>query len=226
MSAKAYGDGGFFFLQPVTTPRQVVSSYGDGGFYFIEPVSSPRQVVSSYGAFHVSQGFGVPGKKGGSAIGGSVMRIADASGKIVEYPCPRPGVTYDAKLNPCGEKPWWLTSSQWNEYRLTGSLPEAKKEDSKCAELVAKYNEAKSQITKKTAYAKLKAAGCAVPRPTEVRTPIEGGPSVTDELEKEAASLETEQASFWETYKWPLIGLGAVALTGGAFLYFRRPAAK
>ncbi len=44
-----YGDGGYFFLQPLTTPRRVVSSYGDGGYFFLQPLTSPRQVVSSYG---------------------------------------------------------------------------------------------------------------------------------------------------------------------------------
>jgi hypothetical protein len=45
-----YGDGGYFFLQPLTSPRQVVSSYGDGGYFFLQPLTSPRQVVSSYGS--------------------------------------------------------------------------------------------------------------------------------------------------------------------------------
>jgi hypothetical protein len=44
-----YGDGGYFFLQPLTSPRQVVSSYGDGGYFFLQPLTTPRQVVSSYG---------------------------------------------------------------------------------------------------------------------------------------------------------------------------------
>ena len=53
-----YGDGGFFFLQPVNNPKQVVSSYGDGGFYFLQQMTSPQQVVSSYGAFHLDRGLG------------------------------------------------------------------------------------------------------------------------------------------------------------------------
>lgn len=44
-----YGDGGYFFLEPLTTPRRVVSSYGDGGYFFLQPLTSPQQVVSSYG---------------------------------------------------------------------------------------------------------------------------------------------------------------------------------
>ena len=56
-----YGDGGFYFLQPVTPG----ASYGDGGFYFTQPVSPTGAAYAgwrvldyhqgSYGAFHAAR---------------------------------------------------------------------------------------------------------------------------------------------------------------------------
>jgi hypothetical protein len=243
--SKQYGDGGFYFLQPVNSPRQVVSTYGDGGFFFVQPINSPQQVVSTYGALiHPKSGlqYGAPRvpqrRVGGSRNAGALgqkMTIIDADGVVKTYPCPMPGVVYDPATNPCGEKPWWSSTTAWNTYRLTGKWPVIEsKEDPKCAEMVQAYLAARSmpgisESALNALYENLTKMGCSVPRPEDGagRTPGQDLQDTKD-VDKEEAGLETEEEeSFLSRYGLALgIGAGVLLLSGTAALLLRRRKSK
>lgn len=158
-----YGDGGYFFLQPLNTPRQVVSSYGDGGYYFLQPVNTPKQVVSSYGAFHAAHGVGYAG---GPAV---YVKSAD------------PECQAGLKL--------------WKDSQSNPLVP---------PEGLAIIEQ---DLIRRGC---LKKSGGGKERPQE--TPGD----------KEAASLGTEEQTFWEQYgTWIKVGGGALAALGLGYAAWR-----
>ena len=164
-----YGDGGFFFLQPVNNPEQVVSSYGDGGFYFLQQMTSPQQVVSSYGAFHLDRGLGY----GEAPV--TYLRSTDAKCK--------------AKLTQ------WEALKK-NENSLTkGVRVQLEKE------LI------ESGCLQKTG------GGGSKKRPGQ-------GESAEPE-DKDAASLDVGEESFWDQYKTYIIAGSALAALGLGYVAYR-----
>ncbi len=124
-----YGDGGFYFTQPVSPD----ATYGDGGFFFTQPVSPTNAAYAgwrvydyhqgSYGAFHAAR----LKRKGAYGLPPSFQRTPRiASPKVVgqKEVCPTPGVWYIESLDPCGPRPSAIPESEWNEYKRTGKVPQ------------------------------------------------------------------------------------------------------
>ena len=145
-----YGDGGFYFLQPVTPG----ASYGDGGFYFTQPVSPTGAAYAgwrvldyhqgSYGAFHAARIPRVRKSSYGTTLTQlNLKNLANVGSPPVQVPktgnlqykpkagnqgastqCKRSGVWYLAGLDPCGARPSTVSASEWKEYQKTGKVPQ------------------------------------------------------------------------------------------------------
>jgi hypothetical protein len=134
-----YGDGGFWFTQPVSPTN---ASYGDGGFWFTQPVSPDNAAYGAWkvydyhlrtnSAFHKAR---LPvGRRRQDAYGGTLKFQRIPKGGGVTQPgrsntpyaalCRKKGIWYIEALDPCGPRPELVTEQEWNDYRNTGKIPQ------------------------------------------------------------------------------------------------------